>query len=281
MKKWVIFSDVDGTIYPFPGKVLSQVNIDKAAEIKEKGVEFVINTGNAPYEKIQRLANQMSSRYIVCSNGALIFDNLEKKVLNIEYIDTKEARKIWDLAEQVGVYLYYFGDNRYFLKDPTLEFRKFITEFCEYDNWILTGEIPDDLHKIELYGDKDKLKEFYDKAIEMNIDLNIVYLVSHIEITKPGISKGTGMKWLCDNVFGVDVKTTMAIGDSQNDISMFEMTDYSYAMANIDDYSIQFAKLHTSSVEQNGLAEAIDDYLYRTDFELKRQLSQQGPKRKK
>lgn len=274
MKKWAIFSDVDGTIYPFPSKELSEINQNKVKEVVSKGVEFVINTGNGPYQKIKKLAASLDSRYIICSNGALIFDNETKEILNIEYIPLTEAQKIWDLADEVGIGLYYFGTHQYYLKNPAKEFKEFITNFCEYNQWIETGIIPNDLHKIETYGTKEKMKEFYDKAIQRNIDLNIVLLDSHIEITKTGISKGSGVKWLCENILNTSIENVMSIGDSQNDISMFEITGYSYAMENTDSYSRKFAKYFTSTVEQNGLAEAIDDYLYRSDFELKRAISQ-------
>ncbi|WP_322902550.1 HAD family hydrolase [Mycoplasmopsis felis] len=274
MKKWAIFSDVDGTIYPFPSKELSEINQNKVKEVVSKGVEFVINTGNGPYKKIQKLAASLDARYIICSNGALIFDNETKEILNIEYIPLTEAQKIWDLADEVGIGLYYFGTHQYYLKNPAKEFKEFITNFCEYNEWIETGIIPNDLHKIETYGTKEKMKEFYDKAIQRNIDLNIVLLDSHIEITKTGISKGSGVKWLCENILNTSIENAMSIGDSQNDISMFEITGYSYAMENTDSYSRKFAKYFTSTVEQNGLAEAIDDYLYRSDFELKRAISQ-------
>ncbi|WP_027121300.1 Cof-type HAD-IIB family hydrolase [Mycoplasma leonicaptivi] len=279
MKKAAIFSDVDGTIYPFPGKNLSQVNIDKTKEINKKNVFFVINTGNGPYEKIQRLADSLCSRYIVCSNGALIFDNQEKKILNIEYISKLEAQKIWDIADTVDIGLYYFGTHQYYLRNADQKQIDFMTDFCEYNNWIFDGRIPEDLHKIEAYGPREKLEKFYNLTKEKNVDLNVVLLDKHIEITKNGVSKGTGMKWLCENIFDIPLSEVMAIGDSQNDISMFELAGFPYAMENTDPYTRTFAKYFTSTVEQDGLAMAIDDYLYRIDFDLKKEISQ-GKKHK-
>ncbi|WP_426461557.1 Cof-type HAD-IIB family hydrolase [Mycoplasma hafezii] len=278
MHKWAVFSDVDGTIYPFPSKELAVETIQKTAEITKKGVPFVINTGNGPYEKIQRLADQLSGRYIVCSNGALIWDNQEKQILHLETLPLSEAKKVFDLAEECGVGLYYFGTHQYYLHLYTDAFKDFISDFCEYNDWILDGRLNDDMHKIEVYGDPKKLQVFYEKAVAQNIDLNICNLHSHIEITKTGVSKGTGMKWLCENVFETTVDNVMAIGDSQNDISMFELAGYSYVMENADKYTKSFAKYYTSCVDQLGLVEAIDDYLYRSDFELKRMISQQTKK---
>ncbi|UWV79705.1 hypothetical protein NWE60_06075 [Mycoplasmopsis felis] len=42
---------MDGTIYPFPSKELSEINQNKVKEVVSKGVEFVINTGNEYIKK--------------------------------------------------------------------------------------------------------------------------------------------------------------------------------------------------------------------------------------
>ncbi|UWV93238.1 HAD hydrolase family protein [Mycoplasmopsis cynos] len=61
----------------------------------------------------------------------------------------------------------------------------------------------------------DKVKEFYKLAKERKINLNIVDLDRHIEITKPGISKGSGIKWICQNVLNIDVNDVIFIGDTK------------------------------------------------------------------
>lgn len=279
MNKWVIFSDVDGTIYPFPNKELSNEIINKTKELSEKNIPFVINTGNGPYEKIQRLANELSGRYIICSNGALIFDNLEKRILNIEYMPHKEVEKVWQISDKLGIGLYYFGTHQYYLKDFSKENTDFLTRFCEYDQWNTEGKINQDIHKIEVYGNRDEIERFYQEISKIDIDLNVCNLKTHIEITKTGVSKASGIKWLCDNVFNCNLEDVMAIGDSPNDISMLEAVGYSYVMDNADPETKKAAKYYTSDVRQNGLAEAIDDYLYRSDYELKRMISQQKSKK--
>ncbi|MFV8470250.1 HAD family hydrolase [Mycoplasma sp. AA7A] len=280
-KTWAIFSDVDGTIYPFPHKQLSEVNKAKVRELADKNIPFVINTGNPPLEKIQRLADTLHARYLCCSNGAMIYDNLEKKALHVEYIDTKKAEVIWPLALQHGVTLYYMGSDQYYMYNSNDVTREFLTTFNEYNDWITDGRINQDLHKIEAYGTPEAILAFYEACLASGVDLDIINVSNkYIEITNIGISKASGMKWLCDNVFHADLADVMAIGDSANDIPMFLTAGYSYAMDNADETTKAAAKYYTSSVEQDGLAEAIDDYLYRSDFELKRAISQQKPKNK-
>ncbi|VEU65125.1 Uncharacterised protein (plasmid) [Mycoplasmopsis cynos] len=44
--------------------------------------------------KIKNLANNLKARYIIFSNGAFIYDNFKDEILNIEYIDHNEAKKV-------------------------------------------------------------------------------------------------------------------------------------------------------------------------------------------
>ena len=71
---------------------------------------------------------------------------------------------------------------------------------------------------------------------------------------------------MLENVYQNDDITTndiMTIGDSNNDLAMLKLANYSYAMASASKDALNSAHYFTSSVEQNGLGEAIIDYLYR------------------
>lgn len=276
MKKWAVFSDVDGTIYGFPDKKLLEKNKNKILELERKNIPFVINTGNGPFQKIQRLADTLKTRYIICGAGSAIYDNLEKKFIHVEYIDQEHAKQIFDIANKNNISLYYFGINQYYLHNHTIDMKEFLTDFCEYDEWITTGVINKDLYKIEIYGNYKQVKLAYKKLCEVNLDqkLTIMYMVSHIEIVKKNIDKGSGLKWVSENLLGINVEDVMAIGDSRNDVEMLKIAGYSYAMDNADNDTKKYAKYYTSDVHQAGLAEAIDDYLYRTDYELKRTVLQ-------
>lgn len=278
-KKHVVFTDVDGTIYPFPDKTFTKQTLDKFEELKIKGVPVVLNTGNPASAKIQKLAEKVHSDYIICANGAMVFDNVNKKPAFVEHMPLSELKKVWEVSDIVKAPLYYFGDTQYYLKDMSLEWQQFLEKFTEYYQFITHGEIVDNIHKVEVYGEPELIQAFYDEALKHDIDLNIVNLNTHIEITKRGVSKASGLKWVCENIYQCSIDDVMAIGDSPNDISVLEIAGYSYAMDNADRLTKNIAKYYTSDVKQNGFAEAVDDYLYRSDFELKKQISQQTKKK--
>ena len=124
--------------------------------------------------------------------------------------------------------------------------------------------------KIEIYADnyenvEFKLAKIY-KAIKYIKTVEIIVTSTNIEIQNKNVNKASAIKWMLENVYQNDDITTndiMTIGDSNNDLAMLKLANYSYAMANASKDALNSAHYFTSSVEQNGLGEAIIDYLYR------------------
>ncbi len=84
-------------------------------------------------------------------------------------------------------------------------------------------------------------------------------LPEFLEVTAPAASKGQALRrvafWS-----GIDVKHTVAIGDSDNDVSMFAVAARSYAVAN----ATPLARAHAGRVVGplgQGVAEALDEVL--------------------
>lgn len=270
--KRIVFSDVDGTVYGFPNKILREETLNSVVEAKEKNnTELVLCTGNGAFNKIQTLANKLLCRYIVTANGAAIFDNQTKEYLHFEYMDKNEAKRVFGFAKKVNTTLYYFGKDQYYLYNANRKIRQFFTDFCEYVNWIEDGRINDDIYKIEIYDEQSKMDEITKLVKKEKFNFEVSYQGTHIEMTAKGVNKGSGLKWVCNNIFNADLNYVMAIGDSENDISMMKVAGFSYAMDNAKLAVKKVAKYYTSDVLQDGLGEAIRDYIFRTRFDIEKQ----------
>ena len=81
-----------------------------------------------------------------------------------------------------------------------------------------------------------------------------------LEILKKGEGKGTGLKNL-KNYLGIDTERIMSIGDSGNDISMFRESGYKVAMGNAINELKLMADFITSTVYDDGVANAIEKLL--------------------
>ncbi|TPR53695.1 HAD-IIB family hydrolase [Metamycoplasma neophronis] len=272
--KPVIFSDVDGTIYRhFELKDETVKDIHWAIK---NGADFNICTGNPIQERMEVLGDTLNARYIIGSSGAQIYDREAKKIIKSWHISNEAFLKLINIAKQNNIQtIFWDNDNYYYL----FEHEQILNTICSYHfvNQNLIKSVPKlwqgefiEPVKIEFYSLSDFETESGAKVMyELIKELNEVTMIPtncNVEISPLGITKGSAVQWMVDNVYkkdNVTVDDVMTIGDSNNDVPMLQLAHYSYGMANASGNVFDVCKFYTSSVEQNGLGEAIIDYLYR------------------
>ena len=73
------------------------------------------------------------------------------------------------------------------------------------------------------------------------------------DVTNSDVSKGNAITRLCEHL-KIDMSKTMAIGDSGNDIEMFNVCKYKVAMANAEKDLKDIANIETLSNNQDGVS---------------------------
>ncbi|MFD1175197.1 Cof-type HAD-IIB family hydrolase [Paenibacillus puldeungensis] len=81
-----------------------------------------------------------------------------------------------------------------------------------------------------------------------------------IEIISTETDKGSALRFLASHL-GVDMKETVVIGDSYNDVSMFQIAGTKVAMGNAVDEIKQLSSLVTRTNNEHGVAYAINTLL--------------------
>ncbi len=79
-------------------------------------------------------------------------------------------------------------------------------------------------------------------------------------VTRQGVNKGTGLRALC-GLLNIEPTQVAAVGDSYNDLAMFETAGLSIAMGGAPPELLALARHTVTSVEQDGLVEAIERYV--------------------
>ena len=79
----------------------------------------------------------------------------------------------------------------------------------------------------------------------------------YVEFMARGVSKGEAIRQVAGE-YGVPLEQTACIGDSDNDLSMFEVAGLSIAVANATRAVLDAADLVVPSAEQGGIAEAVE-----------------------
>lgn len=82
----------------------------------------------------------------------------------------------------------------------------------------------------------------------------------NLEMTAPGVSKGSAVTWLAGRL-GLALSEVMVVGDSLNDLSMFELDCFKVAMANAETEILDRASFVTASHQDDGVARAVERFV--------------------
>lgn len=264
-KKYLIFSDVDGTIYDRKQEYHKET-INSIKSVKNRNAEFIICTGNPYLQNMQELAKLLEVRYFVGSNGAMAIDIQENKILHLNSLTKQEAQIIFDIAIENEVSLdwwdlKYIYANKYKLKGLDKIFKEIVARDMKI---ITTNKVGNNVLKMEIICENVdeeivKLDIIEIKLKKLGFQTSRMRPV-HIEITSNNVSKGDGALALV-NKFEINIENVMTIGDGTNDWPMLKVTNNSYAMGNSSDATKKVAKNITDHVLKNGLGNAMNDFL--------------------
>jgi len=86
-------------------------------------------------------------------------------------------------------------------------------------------------------------------------------VATFFEATNPLVNKGTGVRYLAEELLKIDAINVMAIGDNFNDLEMLEYAGLGVAMGNAPVDVQAVAQWVAPSIEQDGAAVAIEKFL--------------------
>ena len=258
----LICTDLDGTLLK-NDKTISCENIEAIEYFKREGGYFTFVTGRMPFFVSYVLDTIKPNAPFGCVNGAGLYDGIKKEyVWTASMPDkvTELVKCIDDYFADVGIQVNTFHKTYFCKGNQTMaNFRK-VTGLenivCDYN------EVYEPIAKI-LFGSE---KEEEIKNIEKV--LNAHPLANHFdfirsektlyEILPKGICKGTSVIKLCDYL-NIDIRKSIAIGDYNNDISMFRTAGTGIAVSNACEEALNAADFVTVNNEEHAIAKVVCD----------------------
>lgn len=86
-------------------------------------------------------------------------------------------------------------------------------------------------------------------------------VATFLEATHPLVNKGTAVQYLAETVLGLQAANVMTIGDNFNDLEMLQYAGVGVAMGNAPDGVKAIADWIAPTVENNGVAAAIEQFV--------------------
>lgn len=246
---------------------------------QQAGVQIVLCTGRNVRE-VRRFSEQLETApdWLVTANGAAVqhpddrepafFDGLSTEMVDIilnecTAIDT-------DPCLYTTQDLYYGHAFRHFLENLQRRGRVVMDEADEGYHFVgdkntwrtVLADEPRPFTKAILYHDDPNaiapLTAALDKYGIFELAPSVMYggELRNVEVNRVGVHKGRGLEWLAHHL-SCTLANVIAIGDSENDLTMLQMAGLGIAMANSEPCIREAADVITGSNMENGVAQAI------------------------
>lgn len=257
----LIAIDLDGSL------LTSQNNITErtALAIKEllsRGVIFVIATGRM-FASARKYALQFGpNTQVISYNGALIKSAAGQLLLH-KPIPLNLAKDVMSFLRERKWHVNSYIDDVLYVKELNQKALIYarnsdVTPRVAGDEIYNPKKEPTKL--LVVANDPSQTEQIRDE-IKLNFNGRLFVAISsplYIDLGNPETSKGRAIKFLADRL-GIERDEICVIGDSENDIEMFEAAGVSIAMGNAREDVKSKASFVTASNDEDGVAVAIEE----------------------
>ena len=266
----LICIDVDGTLLNTKHKITKETK-EILLQAHHRGIHIVISTGRM-YTDAEYYSNLIGvNSPVIASNGAFIKEKAHDKVIYKNILGESLSLELLEIFRKHQIKPYFCTPHKFYY--GTIMFKVFylLTKILgtrqndldmeyvfSWNQWqqVLQQEKNNIVKSEIIYRDRALIHELR-RELNQFTQLEIVDSSRYnIEITRKGVSKGKAVERLA-TLYGVKREEVMAIGDSENDISMLEYAGLGIAMGNAPDRVKEKADYITDSNDNEGVANAI------------------------
>jgi Cof subfamily protein (haloacid dehalogenase superfamily) len=262
--------DIDGTISGSSNKLSEPVK-GAIAAVQAKGIQVAIATGRM-YCSALRFHQEINSVLpLTAYQGAWIQDPASQKIHRHWPVSRDIAYQLLDYFEQPQLRwllsVHFYVNDQLYVRDLSQETRIYaersgITPIPVGDlRRVLTHEptkilaLCEDTELINrLMGD---LRRQYTPA-ELYLTTSVA---TFFEATNPLVNKGTAVRYIAEELLGLQSNNVMTIGDNFNDVEMLQYAGIGVAMGNAPSGVQAIAQWVAPTVDQDGAATAMEKFL--------------------
>jgi Cof subfamily protein (haloacid dehalogenase superfamily) len=254
---------MDGTLFRGDLVISGRVQ-DAIARAQRAGVIVALATGRMPAAARAFVSLLHLDGPQIFSNGALVQTAKGEVLLHVPVPADVAARLVGYCAERSYHVNVYVGDDVYVASlGPEADFTRQLNRL----NPIAVSDLqrfardnpPTKLVVVRLPAVEPGLIDQFrrDFAGELFVSSSVA---QYIEMVNPLVDKGRALAKLAE-VLGLSLDEVAAIGDADNDLTLLGAAGLPIAMGNGTDRMKAIARYVVGTVEQDGVAEAIDRYI--------------------
>lgn len=249
-----IFFDIDGTLISFKAHTINSQTLKALYSAKQNGVKLFIATGRHKLETDR--FNGFKFEGHVTMNGQYCFN--QEKVIYKNPIDKLSVQSVISIAQKSGEAYMFFEENNVYLNKKNIYVEKVLEDINVTNIQIedLSSFSGKEIFQIVSFVNVEKEDEVKKQLPSCEVTR---WHPLFMDINPKGGNKKLGIQKMLE-YYSISPDEIMTIGDGENDISMLELAQYSVAMGNASDEVKSHAKYITSSVDQDGVIQALKHY---------------------
>ena len=260
--------DVDGTLigkgaYPSP-RVTEAVRAARA-----KGVEVALGTGRATEACYHLFRHLGLAGLHVVFDGAAVIEWPSNEIVFLRALPPPAAKRLIELAREQDLFLEIYAHDFYFIEKEgeladhqrnKLQINPLITNLLSLVDRIkiVKGQLlaADAEEKLRADVVSTEMEQYCKMSWSLDPS-NGIYFGNAVSRT---VSKAKALRDMIDYL-GVSFDQILAVGDSFNDLPIFEVAGTSVAMGNAPDSLKQLADWIAPTVEEDGVATVIEKFI--------------------
>ncbi|KNC08856.1 sugar phosphatase [Klebsiella sp. RIT-PI-d] len=259
----VIVTDMDGTFLSDAKTYDRPRFLAQFAGLKERGIEFVVASGNQYYQLITFFPEIRDQISYVAENGALVYEH-GQELFHGELTPHESQIVMGELRKDPKLNFVACGLESAWVSDkaPDAFIELMSKHYYRLKRISDYSEINDKLFKFSLNLPDEQIPQLVD-ALHISLEGVMKPVTSgfgFIDLIIPGLHKANGISRLLKR-WDISPQECVAIGDSGNDAEMLKLAKYSFAMGNAGEAIKAISRYETSDNNQNGTLNVIQAVL--------------------
>ena len=263
----LICIDVDGTLVGASGTVTEAVweAVDRALE---RGQHLALSTARGAFGSSWEMAQRLDPAgwHVFHAGGAIVNTGTGETrghalsptdVDVIRGLEHAEGNDLWVLELYAAGAYAVESDAKSAVDHAALMGLPF--EAASFDDFLAEHQ---EIVRAQMVVPVADIDEVHKQVAPLNLSVTsatspIMEGIAFVSITKPGITKATGIESICE-ILGLTIDQAMMIGDGLNDLPAINAVGHPVAMGNAEDEVKALAKHIVADVDHDGVVEALE-----------------------
>ncbi|MDJ0733909.1 MAG: Cof-type HAD-IIB family hydrolase [Nostocaceae cyanobacterium] len=262
--------DIDGTIAGHENGISETVK-EAITAAQAKGIQVAVATGRM-YRSALRFHQEIGSNLpLIAYQGAWIQDPLSQNIYHHLPVKRQLAQQLLDYFEQPELRdllsVHFYINDQLYVRELTTDTQAYAQR--SGINPIAVGDLRQVLNNeptkiLALCEDTDVIDNLLGN-LRQQYTPDQLYMTTSVptffEAAHPAVNKGAAVRYLAEELLGIESTNVMTIGDNFNDLEMLQYAGIGVAMGNAPAGVKAIANWIAPNVESDGVAVAISKFL--------------------